>query len=661
MKNCDVDKIYEIFGDDYKVKISPINIKDYKSIPTYIDFLSCKDKLRDYYHIPDNEKLIVFQIEINKNNNRSLVNQVEYVVFDEKKNILDLSVCSDEPITIYYGITEPSALDIPLISRFDEIGVDIFDIHDDFFNKICYSYSERNSDIILRDRVKDFYQNYSLCDSNCEYNKIDIQNMTINCNCSVKNEINIEIEEPTFNKIIYGIFENSTFGVIKCYESVFFLNKKGNIGFWMFTIFTILNIPLIIHYIIYKDISIKNYIKEKIKKYHYLEILNNPSKKKNDNNVKDFQNKNKKSRKNNKKLIKNDSSSFSTLRKLENLWYNLKENSNENCKKKNNNQSQITKFSNSYFIINNINKSNTFSNYNNNQTLNNSYLQNDINYYTYPKQMKKKIMNLKKNNSSFSTTHELDKTDENYFINSSFLSEYLFIDNYYEAIKHEKRNFIKIFFVMLLLEEQVINTLCFLSPFEIKSIHICLLIFIYACNFALNTFFYFSYKISEKYHYKGNDKYLFTLLNNISICLISTILSNIIVRLFKFLIDSKKDIIESFKEEEKKMRKYKIFFVNELKKKYIFFKFEKIFKLLRIKVIIFIISELLLLMFFSYFATAFCEIYKSTQIAWLIDCINSFVMSIIIEILYSLVMSVLYTYSLRKRNKLIYKIVTILI
>ena len=270
-------------------------------------------------------------------------------------------------------------------------------------------------------------------------------------------------------------------------------------------------------------------------------------------------------------------------------------------------------------------------------------------------------MNLKKNNSSFSTTHELDKTDENYFINSSFLSEYLFIDNYYEAIKHEKRNFIKIFFVMLLLEEQVINTLCFLSPFEIKSIHICLLIFIYACNFALNTFFYFSYKISEKYHYKGNDKYLFTLLNNISICLISTILSNIIVRLFKFLIDSKKDIIQSFKEEEKKMRKYKIFFVNELKKKYIFFKFEKIFKLLRIKVIIFIISELLLLMFFSYFATAFCEIYKSTQIAWLIDCINSFVMSIIIEILYSLVMSVLYTYSLRKRNKLIYKIVTILI
>ena len=401
----------------------------------------------------------------------------------KKKNILDLSVCSGEPISIYYSITEFTILDIPLISKFDEIGVDIFNIHDDFFNNICYSYSERNSDIILRDRVKDFYQNYSLCDSNCEYKKIDIQNMIINCNCPVKNEINIEVEEPTFKTIIYGIFENSTFGVIKCYESVFYLNKKSNIGFWIFIFFIILHIPLIIHYINYKDLSIKNYIKEKIKKYHYLDILNNPSKKKKDinlkeiqtnNNIQNFQNKNKKSRKSNKKSIKNDSSSFSTLRKLENLWYNIKEKSNENSKKKNNNQSQIKEFSNSYFIINNIKKSNTFSNNNNNETFNNSYLQNDINYHTYPKEMEKKLMNLKKNSSSFSTTHELYKTDENYFINSSFLSENLFIDNYYKAIKHEKRNFIKIFFVMLLLEEQIINTLCFLSPLELKSIHICL-------------------------------------------------------------------------------------------------------------------------------------------------------------------------------------------
>ena len=42
-----------------------------------------------------------------------------------------------------------------------------------------FSYSENDSDIILKDRISDIYQNYSLCDSNCEYDSIDIKNLTI--------------------------------------------------------------------------------------------------------------------------------------------------------------------------------------------------------------------------------------------------------------------------------------------------------------------------------------------------------------------------------------------------------------------------------------------------------------------------------------------------
>lgn len=88
IKNFDLNKLYEIFGQNFKLKISLINNKNYISIPTYVDFLSCKDKLRDYYHIPDNENFFVFLIEINKDNNKSLINQVEYIVFDEKKKYI---------------------------------------------------------------------------------------------------------------------------------------------------------------------------------------------------------------------------------------------------------------------------------------------------------------------------------------------------------------------------------------------------------------------------------------------------------------------------------------------------------------------------------------------------------------------------------------------
>ena len=222
---CALGKIYEIFGNDYEIKISPINIKKYKNISTYIEFLSCEEKLRNYYHISKNSILTVFQIEINKKNDKSLTDQVEYTVFDENKHKLDLSICSNELIKIYYSIKNFSVLNISSISKYADIGVDIFNISEEFFNDICYPYSENDSDIILRDRVNDIYQNYSLCDSNCEYENMNIENMTISCNCSVKTEIETEIEEIKYNEIIFDIFQDSTIGVIKCYNLVF--NEKS--------------------------------------------------------------------------------------------------------------------------------------------------------------------------------------------------------------------------------------------------------------------------------------------------------------------------------------------------------------------------------------------------------------------------------------------------
>ena len=128
--------------------------------------------------------------------------------------------------------------------------------------------------------------------------------MTITCNCSIKTEI--EIEEPTFNKIIFGIFEDSTIGVIKCYKLVFNLNKKNNIGFWIFSIFILFHIPSIIHYMIFGIVSIKKYIKEEMIKYHYLENDSNPIKKKFNNIKINSEDEHKISSKNNNLIISNN-------------------------------------------------------------------------------------------------------------------------------------------------------------------------------------------------------------------------------------------------------------------------------------------------------------------------------------------------------------------
>ena len=654
---CALGKIYEIFGNDYEIKISPINIKKYKNISTYIEFLSCEEKLRNYYHISKNTILTVFQIEINKKNDKSLTNQVEYTVFDAKKNRLDLSICSNELITIYYSIKNFSDLSLSSISKYADIGVDIFNISAEFFNDICYPYSENDSDIILRDRVSDIYQNFSLCDLNCEYENIDIVNMTISCNCLVKTEIETEIEEPKFDQIIFDIFQNSTIGVIKCYNLVFNLNIKNNIGFWIFLIFIIIHIPFIINYLVNGDKEIKKYIKIQLDKLKNLLHISNPK----------------------KKII------IKTLNNKQKVNFNLYNIFNLNNNKKNkrkkgktttnellcDNSSSIKKINNKIKDVfrTKIKKSNTMFLKNNNKKKNknitkkmSSKSNNEKNIIIHNKNKKKnknklsinKTIIYEKNNKSCLSNHTINIKKDTIFQNN------LYYDIYEEAIKYENRNLCIIFLIIFVVKEKLINTFCFKSPLELKSLHICLLIFIYSCNFSFNTLFYFSGNISDKYHYNGNSLYLFTLVNNLSICFISTLLCSVIVMFLRYLISSRKVIENTFRQEEVILKKMNIKFNKEQRKK-IFLKLIKILSKLRIKFFLFIIIEFIILLFFLYFTTAFCEVYKSTQISWIIDCIVSFLISIIIEIIISILIAVLYKLSITKKIKCLYNILLLLI
>ena len=111
------------------------------------------------------------------------------------------------------------------------------DINDDFFNDICYPYSENNSntDVVLEDRVNDIYQNYSICDSNCEYEKINIEYNLIECNCTIKTNTSIDENQANFAEMVKYSFKNSNFAIFKCVKLVF--NSKiftTNLGFWLF-------------------------------------------------------------------------------------------------------------------------------------------------------------------------------------------------------------------------------------------------------------------------------------------------------------------------------------------------------------------------------------------------------------------------------------------
>ena len=121
---------------------------------------------------------------------------------------MDLSLCSDANIQIFYAIKNSSSLDLNTISTFNDLGVDVFNINDSFFRDLCHPCSIPDNisedDIVLEDRIKDLYQNYSLCDEGCNYTEFNITNMIVSCDCiwPVKNRMAPMRKQNTFSEKI---------------------------------------------------------------------------------------------------------------------------------------------------------------------------------------------------------------------------------------------------------------------------------------------------------------------------------------------------------------------------------------------------------------------------------------------------------------------------
>ena len=117
-----------------------------------------------------------------------------------------------------------------------------------------------------------------------------------------------------------------------------------------------------------------------------------------------------------------------------------------------------------------------------------------------------------------------------------------------------------------------------------------------------------------------------------------------------------KTFLDIFKKEERKLRKNKDYKVNKKTKKEILDELIHNFNKLKCKIIIFFISEFTIMMFFYFFVTAFCEVYKCTQINWIEDFFSSFAISFAAGILEAFMLSIFYIISLKYRSKILYKI-----
>ncbi len=213
-------------------------------------------------------------VQINKQNtNENCLNdEVEYKIYSQGGDTIDLSLCKDLKVEIEYKIINNDIIDYNKLIDFSNKGVDILNIKDKFFNDICFPYADEDtdSDMIIKDRVNDIYMNYSLCEKGCEYELFDIEKDAIKCICEIKQEVSPIISNGNFMSYIKSNFLASNYGIVKCYDIVFGTEGKlNNIGFWIFIIIIISHIPIYIYFFINKINIIKYYIENQMEKKGY--------------------------------------------------------------------------------------------------------------------------------------------------------------------------------------------------------------------------------------------------------------------------------------------------------------------------------------------------------------------------------------------------------
>ena len=272
-----------------------------------VDLGNCTQVLKEYYNIPQDEGLIILNMESKKDKNQknktennndnsfNLGKNTLLEVYDSNGRKLNLSVCT-EGIKILKYIGDVEELDIDSAKSFSDQGIDVFNASDEFFNNLCHEYDNNDGkDIVLNDRRTDIYQNATFCQDGCYYTGMNYELMVANCICDSNHlqelEKNITEEEKTEQKEILNFksiaksFITSlldfNFDVVYCSNLMF--NQKiiiNNFGFFSLGSMQFLQIIFIIAYMIKKLSPIKKYLFNYFKKSNNIKKQNPPPKNK---------------------------------------------------------------------------------------------------------------------------------------------------------------------------------------------------------------------------------------------------------------------------------------------------------------------------------------------------------------------------------------------
>ena len=202
--------------------------------------------------------------------------------------------------------------------------------------------------------------------------------------------------------------------------------------------------------------------------------------------------------------------------------------------------------------------------------------------------------------------------------------------SYEEALIKDKRSYFQYYFSLLKTKHLLIFTFYTSSDYNSKIIKIILFFFFFALYYTVNALFFTDSTMHQIYIEQGRFNFIY----QIPQIIYSTIISEVIHIIVKYLSLSEKNIIEIKKEKKN---------INE--------KGEKILKKLIIKFVLFFIISYLFLIFFWYYLSCFCTVYRNTQIHLIKDTLISFGSSLIYPLAINLLPGIFRIISLKSPKK----------
>ena len=210
---------------------------------------------------------------------------------------------------------------------------------------------------------------------------------------------------------------------------------------------------------------------------------------------------------------------------------------------------------------------------------------------------------------------------------------------YDEAIKFDKRTYIQFYFSLLKIKHLIIFSFCPLNDYNSRIIKIYLFFFSFTIYYTVNALFFNDETMHRIYEDGGSFNFIY----QIPQILYSSLISSIFHSIIKMLSLSERNILEIKKEK----------IIGNLDKKG-----KEITECLFYKFIIFFIISFIFLLFFWYYVSCFCAVYKNTQYHLLKDSLISFALSLLYPIGIYLIPGLLRIPALRavkKDKELMYK------